>query len=176
MSKTITVFGSSKPLPGEDEYEIAYKLGRRLGEAGFTVCSGGYQGIMDAVSKGAVESGAEAIGVTVDLFNAVASKHLTKEIECHTLFERIEKLVELGDAFVILTGGTGTLLELSVVWELVNKNLIDKKPIACNGEMWLPIIESIDNRMGFESREVGLIKWFREINDCTSFLVESLRE
>jgi uncharacterized protein (TIGR00730 family) len=173
MNKTITVFGSSKPLPGEEEYEIAYNLGKQLGEAGFNVCSGGYQGIMDAVSKGAVESGKEAVGVTVDLFNALPSKHLTKQIECHTLFERIQKLVELGDAYVILTGGTGTMLELSVVWELVNKNLIDQKPILCNGVIWKPVIESLDKRMEFENREVGLVKWFETIDDIVDYLKDS---
>lgn len=176
MSKTITVFGSSKPLAGEEEYEIAYHLGKKLGSNGFTVCSGGYQGIMDAVSKGAVESGSNAIGVTVDLFNAIPSIHLTKEIECHTLFERIQKLVELGDAYIILTGGTGTLLELSVVWEMVNKNLIERKPIVCHGEMWTPIIEVIYKRMQFESREAGTVQWFKEIDMCTKYLMEALSE
>ncbi|MCK5457105.1 MAG: LOG family protein, partial [Melioribacteraceae bacterium] len=46
MSKTVTIFGSSKPLPGEEEYETAYQLGKLFGESGFSVCTGGYQGIM----------------------------------------------------------------------------------------------------------------------------------
>ncbi|MCB9247842.1 MAG: LOG family protein [Ignavibacteriales bacterium] len=68
----------------------------------------------------------EAIGITVAMFNAVSSKHLTKEIKCDTLFQRIDNLLERGDGFIILPGGTGTLLEISIVWELINKNIIDK--------------------------------------------------
>ncbi|MCB9247843.1 MAG: hypothetical protein H6613_04515 [Ignavibacteriales bacterium] len=54
-TKTVTVFGSSMPKPGEEEYENAYLIGKLLAQKGFNVCTGGAQGIMDAVSKGAVE-------------------------------------------------------------------------------------------------------------------------
>ena len=105
--KFVTVFGSSIPSPGEEEYEVAYQLGKMIGEANLNVCTGGFQGIMDAVSKGCTEFDKEAIGVTLDIYNVQASKYLTKEIKCHTLFERLTNLLEIGDAFVILQGGTG---------------------------------------------------------------------
>ena len=85
MKKTITVFGSSRPVEGEEEFNTAYSLGKLLAQKGFNVCTGGYQGIMNAVSKGAIEAGAEAIGVTVDGWSAVPSKYLTKEIKCSNL-------------------------------------------------------------------------------------------
>lgn len=172
MQKTITVFGSSKPLPGEEEYESAYILGRLLAEKGFNVCCGGYYGIMEAVSKGAAELGKEAIGVTVDLFNAIPNTHLTSIIECESLFDRIEKLLEIGDGFVVLRGGTGTLLELSVIWEMINKNLMPPKPIICFGQMWKPLIELMDKRMEFENRATGLINYFDNEKDCVEFLTK----
>ncbi len=170
MNKTITIFGSSKPLPGEEEYETAYLLGRLLGETGFSVCTGGYQGIMDAVSKGASEFNVDIIGVTVDLFSAQPSKHLTKQIECNSLFERIKKLIECGDAYIILRGGTGTLVELTVAWELMNKNLIEHKPIACHGEMWQRIIQPMEERIEYEKRETGLVQCFNSIEECFTFI------
>ncbi len=168
--KTVTIFGSSLPKEGEKEFQIAYKLGKELGKNGFNVCSGGYQGIMNAVSKGATEAGAEAIGITVDIFNAVPSKHLTKEIKCDSLFERIDKLISTGDAYVILNGGTGTLVELSVVWEYVNKGLASDKPVCCLGEMWQPIVEAIDKRMAYEGRKTGIVKRFASVSDCVEYL------
>jgi len=170
MSRTVTVFGSSKPLSGEEEYEAAYKLGRLLGESGFSVCTGGYQGIMDAVSKGASEFNVDVIGVTVDLFSAVPSKHLTSQIHCNSLFERIEKLIEIGDAYIILRGGTGTLVELSISWELMNKNLIQHKPIACHGEMWQKIIQPMEERIEYEKRETGLVQCFDSIEECFGYI------
>ncbi|OGU59409.1 MAG: DNA-binding protein [Ignavibacteria bacterium RBG_13_36_8] len=175
MNKTVAVFGSSIPITGDIEYEAAYKLGKIFGVNGLNVCSGGYQGIMDAVSKGASECGVQAIGVTVNLYNSVPSRYLTKEIKCSTLFERISKLLELGDAYVILEGGTGTLLELSVVWEYLNKNLLTEKPVACYGNMWKEIVNVMESRIADEKRKTGLIKCFDSIDDVAGFIITSLK-
>jgi uncharacterized protein (TIGR00725 family) len=59
MAKTITVFGSSKPVAGDEQYLKGYELGKKLGENGFNVCTGGFNGIMEAVSKGANEMGVD---------------------------------------------------------------------------------------------------------------------
>ncbi|MBU2491473.1 MAG: LOG family protein [Bacteroidetes bacterium] len=175
MNKTVTIFGSSKPLPGETEYLSAYKLGKILGEAGLNICSGGFQGIMDAVSKGAYDSGSKAIGITVNLYNAVPSKYLSEEIKCDTLFSRLEKLVDKGDAYIILPGGTGTLLELSLVWEYFNKGITQIKPCVCVGNMWNSISKVIDERMDFEKRETGLVKSFMNIEECSEYIIAALK-
>jgi uncharacterized protein (TIGR00730 family) len=174
MNKTITVFGSSQPQPGEDQYKTAYKLGVQLGKKGFNVCTGGFYGIMEAVSKGAVESGVEAIGVTIDAWGSKGNKYLTKEIKCKTLFERITKLTEIGDAFVILQGGTGTLLELAAVWELSNKKFIDHKPITCHSAMWKQIIGIMNEQMKKERRSTDLVKAFDTVEEIVSFITDKL--
>jgi hypothetical protein len=171
MNKTITVFGSSQPKPGDKEYETAYKLGKMLGEKGFNVCSGGYMGIMDAVSKGAIEKGANAIGVTISGVPSAKSKHLTENVETQSLFDRIDKLLRIGNGYVILEGGTGTMLELSAVWEFANKRFQTVKPIACHGKMWKSIIQEMDNRMKFEGRETGLVKHYVNIGDCANYVM-----
>ncbi len=176
MKKIIAVFGSSIPKPGDKEYELAYQLGKSLAENGFDVCSGGFQGIMEAVSKGAVEKNAEAIGVTVDNNWGVApNKFITKEIRTKILFERISKIVELSSGFVVLNGGTGTLLELSVVWEYLNKSVMKPKPVVSLGEMWRELIRDVDERMVFENRNSGLIKQAKDVKDCIEILVKELR-
>lgn len=174
IRKTVTVFGSSVPKQGDKEYEIAYKLGVLLAIKGFNVCSGGYQGIMDAVSKGASENGAEAVGITVDLWGATPSKYLTKQIECKTLFERISGLVEIGDGYVILQGGTGTLLELSVVWELMNKNLLKVKPAACHSQIWKDVVGIMEKQIEREGRKNGLIKCFNTPEEIADYLAKEL--
>lgn len=176
MEKTITVFGSAIPLPGSDEYEIAYNIGKLLAKNGLNVCTGGSQGIMDAVSKGAKEEGKYAIGVTVDLFNSVTSEHLTTEIKCDTLFERIDNLINYGDGFIILPGGTGTLLELSVVWELVNKKIIEQRPVVCLGEMWKKIIDVIDERLVYENKLPGIVKHYNSVEEAVEFIIFHLNK
>ena len=65
MRKTITIFGSSIPQQGDEQYSAAEKLGELLALKGFDVCNGGNLGIMEAVSKGAVRNGGNAIGLTL---------------------------------------------------------------------------------------------------------------
>lgn len=175
MNKTVTIFGSSKPLPGEKEYEDAYRIGKILGDAGINICSGGFGGIMDAVSKGARDAGTDAIGVTVDLYNAVPSKYLSEEIKCETLFDRLENLINKADGYIVLPGGTGTLLELSLVWEYFNKDIISVKPFACVGDMWEKLGDIIDSRMEFENRRTGLMKKFNNVEECASFIISQLK-
>jgi hypothetical protein len=173
-NKFVTVFGSSVPKPGEEEYETAYQLGKLLAKSGLNVCTGGYQGIMDAVSKGANVAGAEAVGVTLDIYNSVPSKYLTKEIRCHTLYERLDNLIKIGDAYVILQGGTGTLVELAVVWEFINKKMMQPKPVACHGTMWSEIVNLMESQIKKEKRETGLIKCFSDIETCADYIISSL--
>ena len=170
MKKTITVFGSSQPKEGNEEYETAYKLGAQLAKNNFNVCTGGFQGTMNAVSKGAAENGGEAIGVTVDLWGAARSKYLTKEIKCKTLFERILKLIETGDAYIVLQGGTGTLLELAVVWEMMNKRMLTVKPITCHSNMWKEIVNVMDEQLTHENRPDKFVKVFNDIEEIVNYI------
>jgi len=174
MKKTITVFGSSQPREGDQEYNTAYKTGCLLAKKGFNVCTGGFLGTMEAVSKGANEYGAEVIGVTVDIWSSNPNKFITKEVKCDNLLERVNKLVELGDAFIVLQGGTGTLLELAAVWELVNKGLMDHKPILCHSSMWQGIVSIMNIQMKNEGRDTELVKTFESAEEIVDNISSEL--
>ena len=175
VEKYITVFGSSIPKEGDAEYEVAYKLGKILGSNGFGVCSGGFQGVMDAVSKGAVENGSRAIGVTLNIYNSTPSKYLSENIVCSSLFERLTKLIEIGEGFIVLQGGTGTLLELALIWEYINKSMVVEKPFACHGDLWNKIAPIMEAQIEREKRKTGLLKCFNLIEDCADYIIGSLK-
>ncbi len=174
MRKVVTIFGSSVPLPGEEQYQVAYKLGSILAKNNLNVCNGGNRGIMEAVSKGAADNGGKAIGITLDgIFNN-HNEYLTELIVCKTLFERITKLIETGDGFIILQGGTGTLLELASVWELMNKQFIHTKPFVCHGRLWKPLIDSMEEQLQIENRRTGLIKYLDDIEECAEYIIRKI--
>lgn len=173
--KIVTVFGSALPVAGEEEYETAYKLGKYLGEHACGVCSGGYQGTMEAVSKGNKDAGGYTIGVTVDLFNRTPNPFLDEVVEEHTLFGRINKMIENGDAFIALQGGTGTLLELVTVWELFNKNLALKRPVAAHGKMWKAFVKDLNRRMEYEKRRTDIVKSFDDIIECADYIIGKIQ-
>ena len=170
MKQIITVFGSSKPINNEEQYVTAYNLGKKLALNGFDICTGGFNGIMEAASQGAVEGGGEAIGVTVNLWGRHINKYITREIKCSTLLERVHKLVELGDGFVVLQGGTGTLLELAAVWEYINKGLMDIKPIACHSSIWKTIVSEMNEQMKLEGRNADVVKSFDTVEEVVEYL------
>lgn len=152
MKMVVTVFGSSRPTEGGAEYAAAFELGKELGLRGYDLCNGGYGGTMEASARGARESHAAAIGVTCDYFSRKPNRWIDKEVRVPTFADRLLKLVELGDAYAILPGGTGTLLELASVWEFTNKGLLRKKPVVVVGKFWQRVAET----MAEELRSEGL--------------------
>ncbi len=139
----ITVFGSSRPALGSEAYETARRLGEFLARAGFSVATGGYGGTMEAVSRGVRDAGGHVIGVTAEVFRSAANAWVEEEIRVKTWQERLFKLVELGAGYVVLPGGTGTLVELAVVWEWLNKGFLRVKPFVILGDFWLPVVNAI---------------------------------
>lgn len=89
-----------------------------------------------------------------------------------TLNERLMKLVELGDAYVILKGGTGTLLELAYVWEFINKGLMREKPIVVVGQFWNDVIQTLREELIWEGLGdcTKLIKQVEKTEECVSYL------
>jgi len=139
----ISVFGTGRARAGEPAYVLAEGIGRALAQAGFAIANGGYRGTMHAAAQGAAEAGGTVIGVTCAAFkNSAANEYVTREIVTGSLEERLATLVRLGRGYVVLPGGTGTLLELATVWELKNKGFLETgKPIVLAGDFWRPLVE-----------------------------------
>jgi uncharacterized protein (TIGR00730 family) len=146
--KTVTIFGSS--LPGEDSaaYAEARRLGRLLAERGLVVCNGGYAGLMEASSRGAREAGGHTVGVTCSVWPSPPNGWVAEEVRTHSFSERIMTLIERGDAYIVLPGGTGTLAELALAWEMMNKSSLSRtvggrKPLLVMETYWRPVIDCL---------------------------------
>ncbi|MBI1977476.1 MAG: LOG family protein [Candidatus Omnitrophica bacterium] len=134
-SKIIVVFGSGTAKENSPVWKEAYQTGFLLAQAGFTIVNGGYDGTMLASAKGAKEAHGKTIGVTTDEYadqGAQKNQFIDEEIRMPTWRERLFKLMDLGDGFMVLDGGTGTLVELATVWEMAAKGF-HHKPIAILG-------------------------------------------
>ncbi len=175
MKKTVSVFGSSRPAESDPEYKLAHDVGKQLAHAGFTVCNGGYGGAMEASARGAKEAGGSTIGVTCEFFSRHANQWIDQTICVPTLVERLMKLVELGDAYVILKGGTGTLLELAAVWEFINKNVIREKPIVLVGNFWKGVVETLGEELQQEGATARFIHNVSTAEKCAEFLKKELK-
>ncbi|MFQ5801608.1 MAG: LOG family protein [Candidatus Methylomirabilales bacterium] len=132
----VTIFGSSRPGPDSPAYARAERLGLALARHGWVVCNGGYGGTMAATARGARRAGGEVIGITCALYGGSPNPYLTHHEEASDLFARLGRLLHLGDAYVILPGGSGTLLELALVLEYQHKQLMPPKPVLLLGSYW----------------------------------------
>lgn len=158
--KTVTVFGSS--LPGEDSptYVEARRLGKLLAEAGLVICNGGYGGLMEATARGAHEAGGHTIGVTCTIWLNKANAWIKEEVRTDSFAQRLMTLIERGDAYIVLPGGTGTLAELALVWEMMNKATLSstvggRKPLLVMAPYWQPVIECLKREGQLNSRHPG---------------------
>lgn len=127
----ITVYCGSNPGDDPRFIEAARALGAWIAREGHTLVYGGSSvGLMGAVSQAALEGGAPVIGVEPAFFieAGVAQHDLTELIVCETMGERKAKMIELGDAFVALPGGVGTLEEIS---EIITRVRLDLGPHEC---------------------------------------------
>ena len=158
----IAVFGSSKPRPGNPNYEEALLLGRLLGEAGHTVLTGGYGGTMEAVSKGASQAGSHVIGVTckeiADWRGSTANPWVIEEYLAPTLQDRIMRMLNNCDAAIALPGGAGTLTEIMMAWNRLLIEADQPKPLILIGSGWKQVINTL-----FTSQEEHILpadkKW-----------------
>jgi uncharacterized protein (TIGR00730 family) len=165
--KTITIFGSGRIGPEEPVFKLAYKLGSFLAEAGFIIANGGYGGTMLAAAKGASEAGGKVIGVTCSAFGETQANAYTSEvIIANSLDERLDTLIDLGDAYVVLPGSTGTLLELAKVWEFKNKGFLEEeKVVILVGNYWKVLVDLISSEDPGSERFVKLVSKPEEVRD-----------
>ena len=136
----VTIFGGTKPQPGEPEYLDAVRLGRMLAEKGHSVVTGGYMGIMEAVSRGANEAGGHVIGVTCDEIenwrHSRANPWVIEEWKVPTLQERMLRLIDACHAAIVLPGGVGTLAEITLMWNRMVIQATPRRKLILIGVGW----------------------------------------
>lgn len=144
--RLISVFGSSRAVPGDGVYEQGVLCGGLLARAGFGVVTGGYAGLMEAVSRGAAEAGGRVVGVTVPTVfpgRTGANPFVAEERAAGHLVERIHHLTDLADGSITLPGSIGTLTELAMAWNLAYVARFaeaDRKPVVTVGPVWRDLV------------------------------------
>ena len=131
----VCVFGTSDPGDKQSVAE-AEELGYALAKNGWVVVSGGYGAAMEAANRGAQNAGGFTVGVTCSLFSRQPNRYLDENIVTQSLLERLETLLKLGDGYVAAKGGTGTLAEIALAWEYINKRIVPCRPLVLLGKFW----------------------------------------
>ena len=141
-SRIVTIFGGSKCAEDSAEYSDARDLGARLAEAGFTICTGGYLGVMEAASRGAREKGGRVFGIVMNQFKHEPNRYLTDKVATNHFYERLQNLITRSVGFVALRGGMGTVTEVSLVWNKLVTGVLGPRPLVLVGDCWKPVVEA----------------------------------
>jgi len=161
--KIIAVFGASRSAPGDETYEDGVICGRLLAENGYGVVTGGYGGLMEAVSKGASEAGGYVLGVTAPAVfrdRAGANGFVSEERRAEHLLERIHQLTDISAGAIVLPGSLGTLTELGVAWNLAFVTRFsgeEPKPLVTVGATWQRLINDLGSQLATDTELVRCV-------------------
>ena len=170
--KAVAVFGGRHPAAGDREYEEACRLGALLAAAKYVVMSGGYSGVMEAVSRGASQAGGIAVGVTMEIFGSLPpNSFLSREIRTRDFFHRLEFLTAHASAFIAVRGGMGTLTEMSLVWNMMQTETIRNKPMILVGDFWRPLLRSIAGHLVVRPEELDLFHYADTVDEAVACLL-----
>src|SRR3989475_7530880 len=157
--KIITIFGGSKCREGAPEYSQALRVGKLLADAGFTICTGGYSGVMDAARRGAHARGGRVIGNAMNQFKSEPNRYLTEKVPSEHFYERLQRLIVQSVGYIALRGGMGTVTEISLVWNKMQTRVIEPRPLVLLGDCWPPIIRAWQTDLAVSDDDVRLLEF-----------------
>jgi uncharacterized protein (TIGR00730 family) len=149
VERAISVFGSARTKPGDEHYELAKATATALGEAGFSIITGGGPGIMEAANRGAREAGVLSVGCNIKLPREQSpNAYLDLSLDFEHFMVRKLMFVRYASGFVIAPGGFGTLDEMFEALVLMQTGKIEHFPLVLlSSEFWAPMVEWFETRL-----------------------------
>jgi uncharacterized protein (TIGR00730 family) len=139
----VAIFGSARAQPGSFVYEEVKRVAVAVASLGCDIVTGGGPGLMQAANEGATIAGApRSVGIRVELpFEQGVNPFVAEAFDHGTFFTRLQHFAIASDAFVVVPGGVGTVLETLMIWQLLQVGHITDVPLILVGKMWKGLIE-----------------------------------
>ncbi|NVL90727.1 MAG: TIGR00730 family Rossman fold protein [Desulfobacterales bacterium] len=159
----VSIFGSSRVRPGDEVYEKAVVIAKKLAENGFNIMTGGGPGIMEAANKGAKEVGVKSIGTNIHLpLEQESNTYADIKVEFKYFFVRKVMLVKYAQAYVGMPGGFGTLDEIFEAITLIQTKRIKPFPVILVGSdywnnMWDWVQSTMLERKLISPKDMDLV-------------------
>lgn len=170
--RIITIFGGAKCGEDSTEYAEARRLGARLASDGFTICTGGYLGIMEAASRGARENGGRVLGIVMNQFKHEPNRFLTDKVATDHFYDRLQNLITRSVGFVAFRGGMGTVTEISLVWNKLTTNVLSRRPLVLVGESWPAVVASWRENLVVSDSDLSFLDFAADAEDAASIVIE----
>ncbi|MBA3322005.1 MAG: LOG family protein [Pyrinomonadaceae bacterium] len=155
--RIVTIFGGSKCDETCSEYNEARRAGQLLADGGYTICTGGYLGVMEAASRGARERGGRVLGIVMNQFKSEPNRYLTDKVATPHFYDRLQRLITRSVGFIAVRGGMGTVTELSLVWNKLQTRVIEPRPLVLLGDCWPGVIRAWREHLVVSENDVRLL-------------------
>ena len=141
----VTIFGSARVPKDHWVYRAVHDLAAELTRMDCDIITGGGPGLMQAANEGARSADPEgrrkSVGIRVDLpFEQNVNAFVSEAFEHGTFFTRLHHFVLVSDAFVVVPGGIGTLLETAMIWQLLQVRKLHDVPLILVGRMYADLV------------------------------------
>jgi len=174
----VTVFGSARLQPGSPAYEGVKKLAAELASMGCDILTGGGPGLMQAANEGAYSANPtglrRSVGINIELpFEQNVNPFVEQAYGHRTFFSRLHHFMIASDAFIVTPGGIGSLLELSLAWQLLQVRHLYNTPLILVGKMWAGLVDWARQSMRIEGSELASAADL-QIPHCVDSIEEAL--
>ena len=170
--KRVAIFGDADAKKTDQHFIDAYNTAKLLAENGYIVVNGGGPGVMLAATQGAKMGGGRVETVVLDPKKKPANYEGTnkenddladKIIKTKDYPSRLNKLIEVGDAFVIFDGGVGTLSEVGLTWQMAKFDYANRvhEPLIFFGDKLADIVKDLVTRLNYDPLEEKLYQVVR---------------
>lgn len=142
----VTIFGSARVESAHWAYGAVRDLAAELTRLGCDIVTGGGPGLMQAANEGArianPDGARQSVGIRVELpFEQDVNAFVDQAYEHATFFTRLHHFVLVSDAFVVVPGGIGTVLEMMMIWQLLQVRKLHDTPLIVAGAMWSELVD-----------------------------------
>ncbi len=170
--RIVTIFGGSKCGENSPEYKDAKELGGRLAEAGFTICTGGYLGVMEAASRGAREKGGRVYGIVMNQFKGEPNRYLTDKVASDHFYDRLQNLITRSVGFVAMRGGMGTVTEISLVWNKLQTRVLEQRPLVLVGDCWKEVVNCWQENLVVSKSDIAFLDFAENAEEASKIIIE----
>jgi hypothetical protein len=163
--KRVAIFGDADAKRTDQHFIDAFNTAKLLAENGYIIVNGGGPGVMLAATLGAKAGGGRVETVILDPkrkmknyegFNKENHELADKEYKTKNYPDRLNKLIEIGDAFVIFNGGVGTLSEVGLTWQMAKFEYGEHEPLIFFGEELAELVGSLIEKLKYDPVEKKL--------------------
>jgi uncharacterized protein (TIGR00730 family) len=165
-------------------YDVAYDLAKLAAACGpdeegqrhFVVCSGGGPSIMEAANRGAIDVGAETIGLNIVLpHEQLPNRYVTPDLSFQFHYFALRKMHFLlrARAVAVFPGGFGTFDEFFELLTLIQTGKVRPLPILLFGrEFWNRVVnfEALVEEGVIAPHDLDLFHWCEDADEAWDFV------